>query len=36
MARRQSARDHLVLWILAGTLAVLAVGVVMLVISWSR
>jgi hypothetical protein len=36
MSRRQSSRDSMVLWVLAGTLVVLAVGVVLMVISWSR
>ncbi len=36
MAPQESTRDSLVLWALAGTLVVLAVGVVMMVISWSR
>jgi hypothetical protein len=31
-----ASRDSLVLWTLAGTLVVLAVGVVMMLISWFR
>jgi hypothetical protein len=34
--RRGGERDSMVLWVLAGTLVVLAVGVVMMVISWTR
>jgi hypothetical protein len=33
---RESPRDSLVLWILAGALVVLALGVVMMVISWTQ
>lgn len=36
MAAQHNTRDSLVLWALAGGLVVLAVGVVMMVISWSR
>ena len=32
----EGSRDSLVLWVLAGALVVLAVGVVMMVISWAR
>jgi hypothetical protein len=34
--RGESPRDSMVLWVLAGTLVVLAMGVVMMVISWAR
>jgi hypothetical protein len=36
MRRRESSRDSMVLWILAGMHVVLAVGVVMVVISWAQ
>lgn len=35
-SKRTSSHDSLVLWVLAGTLVVLAVGGVMLVISWAQ
>jgi len=34
--RGESSRDSMVLWVLAGMLVVLAMGVVMVVISWAR
>jgi hypothetical protein len=34
--RSESSRDSMVLWVLAGMLVVLAVGVVMVVISWAQ
>jgi hypothetical protein len=36
LRRRDGSHDSLVLWALAGTLVVLAIGVVMMVISWTR